>query len=379
MKIAEVVATFPPHHGGMGYICFRNACALAERGHDVTVFTLDNDRVSSGSDSDLFRVTRLRAPLSHGDGGTVPHLYSRLRGFDVIHLHYPFFGGAEFVYLASLFRRQKYFLTYHMDVYGNTLLKKLVVAAYESLLLKRIVRRASLIGCPSIAHLESSKIARIVSRDRLADVQYGGVDTETFRPRPKDKNLLKQYALENKTVVLFVGNLQPFKGLRLLIDAVAGTKDDSLALLIVGGGYAEDEYKSQVKRKGMESRIVFAGPKLHDKELPAYYNSADFLVLPSTHSESLGLVVLEAMASGIPSIVSSLPGPTQLIKHGEDGLIAEVGDLGDLTAQIQRLSGDHDLCARLGAAARTKASGKYTWERIGQELEGAFDRIVRTV
>ena len=93
MKIAEVIATFPPHHGGMGYVCYHNALELARRGHEVTVFTLDHGRQSYDDDPGEFKIVRLRTPMMYGDGGIVPQLFSGLKGFDIIHLHYPFFGG----------------------------------------------------------------------------------------------------------------------------------------------------------------------------------------------------------------------------------------------------------------------------------------------
>ncbi len=369
MKIAEIVSTFPPYHGGMGYICYHNARELAQRGHDVTVFTLDYGRLSYNNGREHFRVVRLKSPLIYGDAGMVPQLYSSLRAFDIIHLHYPFFGGAEYVYLSSLLKGQRYFLTYHMDVYGNTALKKLIMAAYEPLLMKKIVGRAEFVCSPGIEFLKKSKVGRSIDLNKVAEVQYGGVDTERFRPRPKNKALLKNHRLQNKVVILFVGNLQPFKGLHILIDAVSRTKDKNMVLLVVGGGYAQHTYERQAKELEVEDRVIFAGSKSPDNDLPYYYNLADFLVLPSTHSESFGLVVLEAMASGIPAIVSSLPGPSQLIENGTDGLIVRVGHVEDLKDKIQSLARQKDLRDSMGAAARKKVANTYTWEKIGEQLE----------
>ncbi|MBC2693945.1 MAG: glycosyltransferase family 4 protein [Desulfobacteraceae bacterium] len=368
MKIAEVVATFPPYHGGMGYVCFHNARELALRGHDVTVFTIDHRRLSYKNDPESFRVVRLKTPLIYGDGGMVPQLYSKLINFDIIHLHYPFFGGAEYVYLASLFRRQKYFLTYHMDVYGNTPFKKLIIGAYEPLLMKKIIRRAVLIGSPGIKYLKKSKVGSFIPWDKVVAFPHAGVDIKKFCPRQKDKSLVQKHKLQGKIIVLFVGNLQPFKGLHILIDAISRIKDESIALLVVGGGYREKTYKRQVKEARLEARVIFAGQKSPDQDLPLYYNLGDFLVLPSTHSESFGLVVLEAMASGKPAIVSSLPGPSQLIENGTDGLIARVSDVNDLKNKIEHLAQERTVREMMGLAARKKVIVKYTWEKIGEQL-----------
>jgi len=376
MKIAEVIAVFPPFHGGMGYVCFHNARDLARRGHDVTVFTLDLGHRRCEGDPADFRIERLRTPLRYGDGGAVPQLASKLRKFDIVHLHYPFFGGAEYVYLASRLWGRRYFLTYHMDVYGNDALKRLAIGVYEPLLLKRIIRGASLVTGPGREYLKSSKAGGLFEWDKVVETGHGGVDVNRYSPREKDLPLLRKYGLEGKTVVLFAGNLQPFKGLHLLIDAIARIGDPALALLVVGGGYGEEGYRKQAREKGLEGRVVFAGPQSPEGALPDHFNLGDFLVLPSTHSESFGLVILEAMASGKPAVVSALPGPSRLVEDGVDGLIVRVGDVGDLLNKIEVLRRDPTRCREMGVRAREKVVRKYRWETIGENLEKAFRQIL---
>jgi glycosyltransferase involved in cell wall biosynthesis len=375
VKIAEIVATFPPRHGGMGYVCFYNSSELARRGHDVTVFTLDHGGHEYKSDPGYLKVVRLRAPLKYGDAGIVPQLFFRLKDFDVIHLHYPFYGGAEYVYLASLVRAQPYFLTYHMDVYGDTLFKKVAIGLYEPLLTPLIIGRASGVGAVSMEHMHSSKVFPLVDRRKIVDMP-NGVDVRKFRPREKDRDLVEKYSLEGKVVALFVGNLQPFKGLHLLIDVMASLRDDNLVLLVVGGGYGESDYREAVEARGLQEKVLFAGPRKHDGDLPLYYNLGDFLVLPSTHSESFGLVVLEAMASGIPAIVSSLAGPSQLVEEGKDGLVAKVGDAEDLKEKIGYMVQQKEIRRSMGKAAREKVVEKYSWQSVGDELEKILVRIV---
>ena len=305
----------------------------------------------------------------------MPQLVRRLRGFDLIHLHYPFFGGAEYVYLASLLAGTPYFLTYHMDVAGNTPLKRAVLALYEPLLAGRIIRRAALVGAVTLQHLQSSRAARFVDPARIVEVP-NGVDTGTFHPGEKSPEIVARHGLAGKTVVLFVGNLQPFKGLQILIEAVAGITDPDLVLVVVGGGYAEKEYRRLVQEKGLENRVMFAGPHSPAGDLPDYYRTADFLVLPSTHSESFGLVVLEAFASGKPAIVSSLPGPAAIVSAGEDGFVARVGDPDALREKILLLHRNRALREEMGKAGYEKVRERYTWGAVARKLEEAFFRIV---
>jgi glycosyltransferase involved in cell wall biosynthesis len=360
----------------MGYVCFHNALGLAQMGHDVTVFTLEHGRLSYENDPDEFRIERLKTPLIYGDGGMLPQLYSRLKGFDIIHLHYPFYGSSEYVYLASLLRGQRYFLTYHMDVFGTDLLKKVFVGLYDTILMKKVINKAARIAALSTKHLRSSKVANFVNWEKVIEMP-NGVDIERFKPRVKDDRLIKKHSLEDKTVVLFVGNLLLLKGLHILIEAVSKIKDDNLVLLVVGGGYEEKKFKDMVREKSMSDRVIFVGPQSPEDQLPLYYNLCDFLVLPSLRSESFGLVVIEAMASEKPAIVSALPGPTALIEEGKYGLTVTVGDSDDLKNKIEFLARNRELCVQMGRSGRQKVIEKYSWSKVNESLERAFLTILK--
>ena len=117
-------------------------------------------------------------------------------------------------------------------------------------------------------------------------------------------------------------------------------------------------------------------PRSPAGDLPDYYRSADFLVLPSTHSESFGLVVLEAFASGKPAVVSSLPGPAALVDEGKDGLVARAGDAAALREAMLRLHRDRPLREAMGTAGCEKVRERFTWGAVAEKLEEAFFRIV---
>jgi glycosyltransferase involved in cell wall biosynthesis len=372
MKIAEVVAVFPPYPGGTGFVCYNNARQLTRMGHEVTVFTIDYKYLGYEDDPADLKIVRLRSPLLYGGGALLPQLYKHLRDFDVIHLHYPFFGGAEFVYLASLLRGQKYFLTYHMDVQKDSLPRKLMIGCYETVLLKKIIGGASRIGALSAEHLRSSKVGRLIDWSKVIEIP-NGVDLEKFVPREPDRVLVKKYGLEGKVVILFVGHLIPLKGLHILIDALSMMDNERIVLIVVGEGKYKEKYELQAKNKGLEDKVIFVGSQSQNEDLPKYYGLCDFLVLPSSIEESFGMVVLEAMASGKPAIVSSLPGPSGLIEDGKDGLIAKAGDSEDLKNKIEFLVKEKDIREEMGKLARKKVLERYGWDLVGKQLEHALE------
>jgi len=102
MKIAHIVSTFPPYRAGIGNTAYQLSWELSNMGHDVTVLTRHYKGRTDLDDSLPFKVRRLRPWLKYRNASFVPQLFWSLGKYDVIHLHYPFFGGAELVYFRDL-------------------------------------------------------------------------------------------------------------------------------------------------------------------------------------------------------------------------------------------------------------------------------------
>src|SRR3990167_4556854 len=126
MKIAHVVSTFSQQIGGMGSVCYNEAKRLAESGHEVTVFTLKYLGVIYNDANFPFKVVRLKPLIKLGDAGLVPQILKYLQGFDLFHLHYPFYGGAEWLCFSKI----PLVITYHMDAQVNGL-KAFVQKIYD--------------------------------------------------------------------------------------------------------------------------------------------------------------------------------------------------------------------------------------------------------
>ncbi len=111
-KIAQVVCTYPPYRGGMGHVAFEYTTRLRDRGYNVHVFTTRHREPVS----DPEYVHRLSSIVQIGNAGVMPSLYKRIAGFDLVHLHYPFYGGAEPTVIRKSIRHdQGLVMTYHMD------------------------------------------------------------------------------------------------------------------------------------------------------------------------------------------------------------------------------------------------------------------------
>ncbi|MCD6563419.1 MAG: glycosyltransferase family 4 protein [Thermoproteales archaeon] len=116
--------------------------------------------------------------------------------------------------------------------------------------------------------------------------------------------------------------------------------------------------------------------KIKDKELPAVYNNADLFVLPSLYGESFGIVVLEAMASGVPVIVSNIGGLKEIVNNPVDGILLEKNDPKEIYEKIMMLYKNPDLRRYLSKNARRKVEEKYDWNKIICNIEKLYMEIL---
>lgn len=382
MRIAQVVSTFPPYRGGMGNMAFSYAQGLLRLGHDVEVFC----PAPPGRMLEIetpFRVHRLRPWIRVRTSAVLPQLLGRLRGFDIVDLHYPFYGGAEIVGLAKGLKRDRLRLVvnFQMDNFGTGLLG-LTYRLYAATLTPAILRSADRVIVTSFDYAAHSTAAGVLSRHRekFAEIPPG-VDTDRFRPAEKSPALMARYGLRpDDRVALFVGGLDrahAFKGIRFLIEAWRDIDVHRAKLLIVGQGDLRSSYQELAGRLGLGDQVLFADP-VDDEGLPDHYRLADLLVLPSLDSsEAFGIVLIEAMACGVPAVTSKLPGPRRVVEPGETGFLFDVKDRAGLLAAMRAILEDPALKARMAAACRSMAVAKYAQEKIWAKLAGLYEEISR--
>ena len=158
--------------------------------------------------------------------------------------------------------------------------------------------------------------------DRVAIIPCG-VDIDLFKPYA-DYSAKEQLGLENMTVLLYVGRLEPLKGIDILLKAASiMDHSENLKVLIIGGDDDQDQelcrLKTLVKELNISDKVIFLG-RIEQDALPTYYNAADICVVPSFY-ESFGLVALEAMACGTPVVASRVGGLTSIVKNNITGLL----------------------------------------------------------
>ncbi len=213
--------------------------------------------------------------------------------------------------------------------------------------------------------------------DRITVVPCG-VDTQMFRPLDSSASK-KHLSLPDKKLILFVGRIDPVKGIDTLLKAMVMVRqemgsDYNAELLIVGGDkdstdYSQDSEISRLKRMtaelNLENTVTFLGSQRQDR-LPYYYSAAEVCVLPSRY-ESFGMVALEAMACGTPVIASQVGGLSSLIQDERCGFVVPEGNEKALAEKICLLLGNPSLRETMGWNARER-SLLYGWHAIADRI-----------
>ncbi len=194
-----------------------------------------------------------------------------------------------------------------------------------------------------------------------------GVDPERYLPvrRPKEARPF---------TILCVGRLTPAKGQRILIEACRQLSDAGrrLRLVLVGSGPDETDLKAWVAAAGLEEMVLFTGA-LNQSDVRAWYARADAFALAS-FAEGIPVVLMEAMASGIPCVSTRITGIPELIREGEDGLLVAPSDTGELAAALARLMDDGPLRHFLGRSGRARVQQAFHLSRNVDRLGSVFSR-----
>jgi PEP-CTERM/exosortase A-associated glycosyltransferase len=187
-------------------------------------------------------------------------------------------------------------------------------------------------------------------------VVSNGVNLDEFQPREPDTEYLRNWRLEGKQVIGFIGSFSRYEGLDLLLEAAASPclARRDIALVLVGGGRMEAALKEQTKRLRLEEQVIIPGRISHDR-IPGVYALMDILAYPR-HSIRLTesvtpLKPLEGMAMRKPIVASATGGHREIIEHGKTGWLFSPGNLSDLTAALALLLDDRNLRNRLASQA----------------------------
>jgi UDP-glucose:(heptosyl)LPS alpha-1,3-glucosyltransferase len=205
-------------------------------------------------------------------------------------------------------------------------------------------------------------------------VTPNGVDLERFRPDAAARNQLRSEVgvSEDELVGLFVGGDWDHKGVRIAIEALEHARNPSVRLWVVGQG-DEERFRGIAENCGVARQVTFFGTRTDTQR---FYQAADLLVLPSRY-EAFPLVLLEAAACALPSVVTRVNGVEEIVGNGDAGLVVERSP-DAVGAALARLASDPELRRRLGKVAHQRAAG-YTWDRSASSVLEIYRQVLGEV
>ncbi|SCL16325.1 phosphatidylinositol alpha-1,6-mannosyltransferase [Micromonospora nigra] len=202
-----------------------------------------------------------------------------------------------------------------------------------------------------------------------------GVDTDTYHPAADGQAVRNRLGLADRPVVVCVSRLVPRKGQDMLIRAMPEIRRrvPDAVLLVVGGGPYRAALVKLARQTGVERAVVFTG-SVPAVELPAHYAAGDVYAMPcrtrnrGLDVEGLGIVYLEASATGLPVVAGDSGGAPDAVREGETGYVVRGRDVTQLADRVATLLADRDLARRLGAAGRAWVEREWRWETQAQRM-----------
>ena len=371
----QLTQRFPPAIGGVEEHVYHLALGLTRAGHNVEVLTTDLlrstpfTRMGSNPGQYPFPVIRARVwklfEAPHGLGILAPSMVRHMLNSQaqIVHAHahgfFPTFAGS----LGKALDGQALVITPHSDAGRPSLSKRFFDFVVNQLTLKRASRVIA------VSHHEAAHLAALgVPAERIRVIP-NGVDLQEFNgPRGQRQG--------DRVRGIFVGRLDPDqKGLATLFRALALLPPDlPLEVRLIGEDWGATEIlRLTAMQLGITNRVVFVG-KVDRQALLNEYREADFLVLPSLF-EPFGIVVLEAMATGLPVVASRVGGIPEVVRDGRTGILVEPANARALADALMELCRDENLRITMGADAKDRAAA-FDWKTITPRILSIYQEAL---
>jgi D-inositol-3-phosphate glycosyltransferase len=247
----------------------------------------------------------------------------------------------------------------------------------------RSITEQQVIACADLmlasTHDERAQLASLYDADEARiEIVPPGVDHHVFFPGDRAA-ARHRLGVDAPRMLLFVGRIQPLKGIDLAVRTLAVLDDPKTALVVVGGPSGTDGTRELHSARqladdlGVADRIRWVRPQRHD-HLADYYRAADVCIVPS-HSESFGLVALEAAACGTPVVAAAVGGLRSLVDHEHTGYLVESRDPAHFAGPVDRLLSDVILAGEMGVSAAAR-SLRYSWDMTAARLRRLYGDLV---
>ncbi|WP_341278132.1 N-acetyl-alpha-D-glucosaminyl L-malate synthase BshA [Paenibacillus sp. FSL H8-0537] len=369
----KIGITCYPTLGGSGVVATELGKLLAERGHEIHFITHSIPfRLGHFNKNIFFHEVEVndyyvfRFPPYDLSLASKMAQVAKMEKLDLLHVHYAV-PHAVCAHLAKQMIGEE--LKTVTTLHGTDIT---VLAQDESLkdLIRLAINKSDAVTAVSQDLIQETR--KLLDITKPIDLTYNFVDKRIYYPRDV-ASLRLDYASPNEKILMHISNFRPVKRVSDVIEIfqqVAKTVPSKL--LLVGEGPELSKIQCKIREMGLEDRVVFLGKQ---EDVAQVISLADVLLLPS-EKESFGLVALEAMACGVPTIGSTAGGIPELVTHGETGFLSPIGDVDSMAANAIRLLTDEELHAKFKEACIYRACHNFCNDRITAEYEEIYYRVL---
>ena len=384
MRVLTAAHYWLPHVGGVEFEAREQSRRLVARGHDVTVVSsrIGDDRALSYDDG--FPVHKVAASNVLEDRVRLPYplfsprlfsLTSRLaRDADVVVAHTHTFMSTIAAARAARAHHKPFVLIQNNPFIEYRFPLNLVQRGADATIARYTVGSADRLL--AISEFTARYVQRLAPR-REVTVMHLGTDVERFSPVDAARRAEIRRRLDlpvDAFIALTVRRLFYRNGLDTLLDAATRVRGLAGMHLVIGGtGPEHGEIKQRITREGL-AKVHLVG-YIPDLDLPDYYRAADVFILPTRTAEGFGLVLMEAAASGIPSIATDSGAPREVVADGVTGILVPPGAPDALASAISTLYRSPERLTEMGLAALERSAG-FTWDRSIDTLERVLKEAV---
>jgi glycosyltransferase involved in cell wall biosynthesis len=358
-RVVHVAPHYPPSLSGLGKVVESLAVNRKMQGLKVDVLTPFNGQPRSGGLAGADFVRRLRSwqvantPIIPG----LPGELLKLPRGSVVHLHVAQAFVPEMVYAAHLLRGLPYVAHFHLDV-GPSGRFGFLLRAYKPWVLGPVLRAAAI-----VVVFTDEQRATVAAKYRIDPARIAvipnGVDETFFYG--------SQRILHPRPRLLFVGRLSTQKNLLLFLNSLDGVSERFETTLV---GEGEHEAVLRKAAYGLQLQNVRFHGRADRGELRELYKNADVFVLPSER-EGMPLVLLEALAMGLPIVATDVSGNRDLVVHGQNGMLVPLGDPSAMRQALLYVTSDLERYRRMSETSR-RLAGRYSWRTVGDEFEQVY-------
>jgi D-inositol-3-phosphate glycosyltransferase len=382
-KICLVTHFFPPHMGGIEKVSYEQSKRLTKAGYQISVLTSKmkgrNEYPAKGIRvfhySTINLAERIGVPYPILSIDAYKKFTKVIRKCDLVHAHGHVYMSSYLAGKVARKHKKPFILTQHNTFIDYQSWLNTIEHLNDLTIGKAVLKDADRIIV--VSKKTRDYVRRLGANKAKTSVIYNGVDVNYFHPANKGESRKKLGLPDNRQIILSVRRLVYKNGVDTLIESVASVvrnHPDTL-FVVAGKGPSRKLIEGRIKELGIEDNIKLTG-FVPDKLLPIYYDAADYFILPSASGEGLPLVLLEAMACGLPVIATKVGGTPEIIQHMNNGILVPPRNPEAMAETMSKLLSKEELGHTIGEEARKVIVDKFSWENNLRQLHNIYSEFL---